>query len=187
MIFKVENISKKYGNNVVLRDFKYEFNSGLYLLVGKNGSGKSTLLKIICKLINPTNSDYKISMIKTAYLCEKIELGNGNIKVFLNSIKSLYKSKINIKEELKKWNIPNKNIESLSKGNKQKSAIIMMMLIRADLYIFDEPTDALDTHAVGLFIEFIKELLQQDKIVIISTHEKKYFENLKYNEVSFDV
>ena len=185
MILNLTNISKKYETNIILRHFDYTFNEGLYLLIGRNGSGKSTLLKIISGLIYPTNSNYIINNVKVAYLCEKNELGNGNIFVFLNSINDLFKSKRNIKEELKKWDIPNKNINKLSKGNKQKSAIIMMSLVDADVYIFDEPTDALDTKSIGLFIDLISELINNKKTIIISTHEKKYFERLKYTEVNF--
>lgn len=185
MILNLTNISKKYGHNIVLKHFDYTFNEGLYLLIGRNGSGKSTLLKIISGLIYPTNNDYIINNRKVAYLCEKNELGNGNIFVFLTSISKLFKSTINIKEELKKWDVPNKNISKLSKGNKQKSAIIMMSIVEADVYIFDEPTDALDTKSIGLFIDFISELINNKKTVIISTHEKKYFEKLKYTEVNF--
>ena len=48
MILKVENISKAFGKNKVLKNVSFEMNSSLlYGIVGENGSGKSTLLKII--------------------------------------------------------------------------------------------------------------------------------------------
>ena len=183
MKFKVENICKKYKNNDVLKSFTYTFESGLYLLIGVNGAGKSTLLKIIAKVISPSNEDYIINEIKTAYLCEKCELSNENVLTFLNCVKKLNNSKTNIKELILKWNIPNKNIINLSKGNKQKVAILMMSLTDADVYLFDEPTDALDDSAKKLFCLLIGELLMKDKIVIISTHDKECFTPFMYTEI----
>ena len=61
----------------------------------------------------------------------------------------------------------------------------MMKMAKSDVYLFDEPTDALDKVSITLFREFIKELILLDKIVIISTHEKEYFKDFNYKEVSF--
>ena len=185
MNLKVENVSKKYKNNVVLKNFNYEFKSGLYLFVGVNGSGKTTTLKLISNIIKPTNINYYITKLKVAYLCEKFELGNQKVFSFLKSVKLFNLCSMNIKEEMKKWQIPNKYIGSLSKGNKQKCGIIMMKMADCDVYLFDEPTDALDKASITLFREFIKELILLDKIVIISTHEKDYFKDFNYKEVSF--
>jgi ABC-type multidrug transport system ATPase subunit len=186
MKFEICNITKKYGKNVVLNNFSYSFESGLYLLTGVNGIGKSTLLKIIAKVIYPSNLNFRIERLKVAYLCEKTELSNIGVYSFLQSISKLSRVKINIKELIKKWKIPRRNIMNLSKGNKQKVAILMMILTYADLYLFDEPTDALDTDAKKLFIEYINELLLQGKIVIISTHDKECFKEMKYEELKLE-
>ena len=185
MTFKLENVFKKYKKNYVLERFSYEFNEGLYLLIGPNGSGKSTTLKIISKMINPSNDNFSITKVKSAYLCEKFELGNQKVLSFLKSVKKLNNSKINLKEELKKWNIPNKYIANLSKGNKQKCGILMMKLAETEIYLFDEPTDALDQISIELFVEFINELIIRKKTILIATHEKEYFKSLQYVEVKF--
>ena len=62
----------------------------------------------------------------------------------------------------------------------------MMLLCESDAYLFDEPTDALDVDSIKLFNNAIKDLLDKQKIVIIATHEKEYFSNLIYQEISFD-
>lgn len=185
MIFEMKNVFKKYKRNYVLERFNYEFKSGLYLFIGVNGSGKSTTLKIISKVINPTNNNYYISNEKVAYLCEKFELGNQKVLPFLKSIKKFNKINLKLKEEMKIWNIPNKYIANLSKGNKQKCGILMMKMVDADIYLFDEPTDALDQKSIALFVAFIKELIDNEKIVLIATHEKEYFKDLRYEEVNF--
>lgn len=183
MQFSVKNIHKKYRNNIVLNGFNYEFNHNLYLLTGVNGIGKSTLLKIISGVINPSNDNYEINKEKVAYLCEKIELVNINVYRYLKAISQINEIEYDVKNELKKWNIPNKNIGNLSKGNKQKVSLIMMRYTNADIFLFDEPTDALDQDGVELFRNMITELLNLEKTIIICTHEKEYFRDFNYLEL----
>ena len=183
MNFNIRNIHKKYHRNYVLKSLNLSFESGMYLLTGVNGIGKSTLLKIIAKVINPTNNNYIIESEKVAYLCEKIELVNDKPLAFLKSICKINKVKFNIKSDLKLWNIPNINIMSLSKGNKQKVAILMMKYTKSRIYLFDEPTDSLDTRGIELFVDLIQQLLNDKKIVIICTHEPSYFKKIAYQEI----
>lgn len=181
--FIVRNLCKNYHNLVVVNNFSFEFESGLYLLTGENGKGKSTLLKMFSKVIKPSNIYYHIDEIDRCFMCERIEPGSGNVLDYLKRISQYNYVKTNILALINKWDIPNKDISSLSKGNRQKVAILMTYLCEADLYLFDEPTDALDKKAIKLFNEYIEELINLDKIIIISTHEKKYFSKMKYQEV----
>ena len=183
MIFKVKNISKKYGRKIVLNKFSYEFKSGLYLLTGANGVGKSTLLKIISKIIYPSNDNYYITNEKVAYLCEKIELINIRVINFLNKIAKINGYEVDLKKLIDEWMIPNKRINNLSKGNKQKVAILMMLLTDSEIYVFDEPTNALDEYAISKFVSFVNDLIKREKTVIISTHDKECFKYLKHEEI----
>ena len=78
-----------------------------------------------------------------------------------------------------KYELPNKNISALSKGNMQKVGIIQMVLSEGDLYLFDEPTDGLDNISVELFVDDLKKLLEKGKTIIISTHKKSVYASLK--------
>ena len=183
MEFKVLHLKKKYHNNIIIRDFSYVFQSGLYLVLGKNGAGKSTLAKMIAKLVRPSNKDYQMTKIDLCYLNEKVELSNGLPLDYLKDIAILNGSHANIKDLIKMYNIPNKDMYSLSKGNKQKVAILMAYLQDASLYIFDEVTDALDKASLDLLKEYIKHLIYRDKIILVITHEPSYFKDFTYTEL----
>lgn len=183
MTFRIENISKNYGKNIVINDFSYIFNSGLYLITGVNGIGKSTLLKIIARLIYPTNHNYHIDVEKVAILCEKTGFSNIKVFDFLYNVSKINNMNIDVKKEIKKWIIPNKKINALSNGNKQKVGLLMMRFTDANIYLFDEPTNALDNDAIVHFKNMINDLIKDGKIVIISTHNIDIFSDFKYEEI----
>ena len=180
------NLKKIYKNDYVIREFNYKFQTGLYLFIGENGSGKSTTIKMLSGLISPSNTDYYIEDISKVFLCERVELLNAKPLTFLKRNAFLNGTKKDIISLLKMWEIPNKSINKLSKGNKQKCAILMCYLANVDLYLFDEPTDALDQDSILRFEKMIKELIEKNKIVIIATHEKEYFKNIKHEDIYFD-
>lgn len=186
MIFKVKNLTKCYNQKIVVKGFSYDFYPGLYLFTGRNGSGKSTVLKMIANVIFPSNYTYQKSFAKITYLCEHIDLLNIKVVEFLTLFSKLCKRKKDFNLQLKNWKIPNKKMLNLSKGNKQKVGILMMLLNDSDIYLFDEPTDALDDSSIILFQNEIKTLLDKDKIIIIATHEKRYFDGFRYQEITFD-
>ena len=72
MEIKVENLSKSFKKNIVLKDVNLLMTSGkIYGLSGRNGSGKSILLKLICGLYKPTSVKYyltELSIIRMMFM-----------------------------------------------------------------------------------------------------------------------
>ena len=101
-----------------------------------------------------------------------LKVCDENSKVFPNRHKA-------IKEYLLKYELPNKQIGALSKGNIQKLGILQVILSDGDLYLLDEPTDGLDKKSIDTFILDIKQLLINNKTIIISTHKKSIYNELK--------
>jgi ABC-2 type transport system ATP-binding protein len=79
---------------------------------------------------------------------------------------------------MKEYQIPNKRIGDLSKGNLQKLGLLQILSLDADIYLFDEPMDGLDDYAKKVFRDAIKEKLKENKLVLISLHNKSYFNEL---------
>ena len=83
-----------------------------------------------------------------------------------------------MEELVSKFQIPNKRIGELSKGNQQKLGLLQILDYEADCYILDEPLDGLDDYAKKLFKEILKEKLENNKIIILSLHNKSIFNDL---------
>ena len=182
-MYKIEKLVKKYGNKLILNNINYEFMPGyLYLISGENGSGKSTLIKILAKAISKSSG--KISDdINISYLPDKYNLPKL-ISTF-NYLYSYSNDKELTKYYMNRYLIPDKLILNLSKGNYQKIGIAMMLMNKADMYLLDEPFDGIDIDIKGLLKEDIKELINDNKIVIVVSHISIDIKgiNIKYLEM----
>ena len=182
-MIKLLNVQKKYSGNYVLDNATIEINkSGLYILNGINGSGKSTIIKLITGIVYKTSGELKIndtiSYLPDKFLFPKLM----KVKTYLSLV---LERKSKIDELISKYQIPNKRIGELSKGNLQKLGLLQIFEYDADCYILDEPIDGLDDFAKKLVKEIIKEKLLAKKIVIISLHNKTFFNDL--NPIIYDI
>ena len=183
-MIKLENVTKVYGEEEVLKDITYTFEDGLiYLIKGHNGSGKSTLLKIILGLVKPTSGKLHKSSLKVGYIPEK-GLFPAFLRVdeFLYGLATLEDNHFPLREVdllIKEWNLdPKKKIINLSKGNQQKVLIVQALITRAKIFIFDEALSGLDKERQKQFVEAILKLKKDDTVIIISSHYDKYYLNV---------
>ncbi len=182
-MLKFQDVRKKYSRsggiervNIGIEPQKF------YLFLGENGSGKSTTLKLISKVIFPDKNQGTLlnEFKEIIYLPDKRSYPNLlSAKVYLAYYLSLKMKSKRIEEYLERYQLPNGKIGSFSKGMQQKLGIVQTILKDGDLYLFDEPTDGLDKESITLFKEDIEHLLKQKKTVIISTHNKNIFKDLK--------
>ena len=177
------NVEKNYHKKTVLHNFNLKINkSGLYLFLGENGSGKSTTIKILTKEVlykNKAMSYFKTDISRVSYLPEKYIIPKMmKIRDFLILYLGIKNKKKKLDQYLKMYNIPNLRINSLSKGTIQKSILVATTLEDAELYVFDEPLDGLDTYSKNIFISTIRHLIKDKKTVVISTHYEKMYESL---------
>lgn len=182
-LIETQNLNKNFGNKIVLKNINLKINSGKIIgLLGPNGSGKTTLLKIINDLLKPTNGKIliknKIPGIESkkiiSYLPERNHL-NLNLKIseIITYFEDFYEDFDSKKalELLKKLNISlNDKLKTLSKGTKEKVALIMVMSRKAQIYILDEPIGGVDPAARDYILETILNNFNKDATIIISTH-----------------
>ncbi len=178
-MLELKNVDKKFGKLLCIKNINLSFDSpGLYLFHGPNGSGKSTVLKIMSQMIYKSSGDYEVQEV-ISYLPDKFLLPKlMRVKSYVKSIFRLYRVVDKPLEVLEKYQIPNKRIKELSKGNLQKLGILQIFSIPAKIYILDEPLDGLDDFAKKLFKEAITEVIHRGGIVIMSLHNRGYLNDL---------
>ncbi|MDQ3192148.1 MAG: ABC transporter ATP-binding protein, partial [Bacteroidota bacterium] len=164
----------------------------IYGLLGKNGAGKSTLLKHITGMTFPDKGSVKVigfeaternpKMMEDIYLVpEEFDLPSIKIKTFI-AINSPFYPKFNKEQFLNYLNEFELNIDSkvskLSYGQKKKFLISFGLATNARLLILDEPTNGLDIPSKSQFRKIIASSLDQEKLIVISTHQVRDLENL---------
>lgn len=182
-IIEVNNLSKSYGDHLVLNDVSFSLPQGEIIgLFGPNGCGKSTLMKILTGLIH----DYKGNVLIngnvpgdktkaiTAYLPEQTFIHNwmrniDAIDYFNDFFKDFDKNKA--LEMLKRFSLPEKQkCKTMSKGMQEKLLLSLTMARNAELYILDEPMGGVDPATRDSILKFIMENYTDKSTMLISTH-----------------
>ncbi|MGT2666007.1 ABC transporter ATP-binding protein [Streptococcus rifensis] len=182
-LVEIKNLSKRYSNSLALDNINLTLMPGSIIgLLGPNGSGKTTLIKLLNGLLQPNEGEIFINGMKpspetkkiVSYLPDTTYL-DDNMKVVdtLDFFKTFYDDfdmetallllkdlNINLDIQLKK----------LSKGNKEKVQLILVMSRKAKLYILDEPIGGVDPAARDYILRTIINNYSPDASVLISTH-----------------
>lgn len=182
------DVNYYYGKKQALKNINLKINKGTFnLFIGHNGSGKSTTVKLILNLIHNKygiiNRNYKTY----CYMPEKTTLPDYiTIEQFLKDL-AFFSKNNNYERYLEIFNLDkNLLISSLSKGNKQKVALIQLLMEDKDLYVLDEPTNGLDQESINILIKLLKEKNKKGKTIIVVTHYKKLFNRWKIDKYEFN-
>ena len=186
VIVKFENVTKDYGKGRGIFDINLEVRRGQTLgYCGTNGAGKTTTLRHMMGFLRPDKGTvrvfgldpYKNSeqiMKKIGYLPGEIAfplVENGSqfleIQAELTGQKDMSKAEriINMMQL-----DPTANIRRMSKGMKQKTAIVAAFMNSPELIILDEPTTGLDPLMREAFVSLIKEEKARGATIIMSNH-----------------
>lgn len=182
-LLRCNDLSKSYGSVVALYDVNLTLESGKIVgLLGPNGSGKTTLIKLINGLLTPTRGEILIDGMRpgpktkavVSYLPDNIYLNSWmTVDQIIEYFADFYEdfSKERAYEMLRNLNItPKTRLKSLSKGNKEKVCLILVMSRQARLYVLDEPIAGVDPAARDYVISTIINNYNPDATVLISTH-----------------
>jgi len=184
----VKDLVKKHKNEILLDQINLSIKKGEVLgIVGKNGAGKSILLKIICGLVFPTSGEIIINglsilrepyniMNNVGFLIEEPALyeyltGKKQLEICLMLHDLDKKTNINfIIEKLSISEFLNKNIKEYSLGMKQRLGIACAVVHNPSILILDEPTNSLDIEGIKRVEEFLREMKDKGKTIIMSGH-----------------
>ena len=196
-LLEIENLSYVYKNNQeALDNVNLKIDKGtINVLLGLNGCGKTTLLKLITGLLKVKKSKILIdgenindlsSKQKAKFISFVPQLSSSEedflvedflLFGFVSDLKFYQEPKeeqVNkMKEAVKKFEIEpllTKKLDELSGGERQKVYICSAYLQNAQLIVLDEPMSALDLKNQSLIISILKELKEEGKTIILSTH-----------------
>ena len=182
-LLKCENLRKQFGSVTALNNISLSIESGKIIgLLGPNGSGKTTFIKLINGLLTPTSGNLFINGNRpgieskkiVAYLPDNTFLNSWmSIEQIVNYYKDFYEDfRENLAYEmLEKLGISKTSkLKHLSKGNKEKVCLILVMSRNALLYVLDEPIAAVDPATRDYILSTILNNYNKDASVIISTH-----------------
>ena len=182
-MIQCEHVKKKYGRKTALADFSAEFETGKIIgLLGPNGSGKTTLIKILAGLLTTEEGvvqiDKKPIGVDTkrivSYLPERPYLSSAfRVKDIIRTFEEFYEDfdKSVAEQMLQSLHIDTKSrIASLSKGNREKVQLVMVMSRRAKVYLLDEPMGGVDPAARDFILKTILNNYNEEACVLISTH-----------------
>ncbi|MBO0460522.1 MULTISPECIES: amino acid ABC transporter ATP-binding protein [Enterococcus] len=210
-IIEINHLSKKFGENEVLKDISMTVNKGeVVTIIGSSGSGKSTFLRCINLLEKPSGGAIiynNENVLEPKYNLPKYRTNVGmvfqsfNLFNNMNVLENCMSGQTTVlkreKEHARKVAIENlekvgmkQYIEArpsqLSGGQKQRVAIARALSMDPDVMLFDEPTSALDPEMVGEVLNTIKDLAHTGLTMIIVTHEMEFAKEVSDRVIFMD-
>ena len=162
---------------VILQDADFTFKKGrIYVLLAINGSGKTTLFRAMSKLL-PLSSGY-IAASPSLFYYESVEWLDGNLSGmdYLRLIKNIWKSNLNLRDEIAYWEMSDYislPIRKYSLGMKQRLVIAMYFLSQAKCWLMDEITNGLDEYYRQKFFDRLAQIDRQEQLILLSSHYKE--------------
>lgn len=192
-MIRVENLSKKYGKNEVLKDLDLQIEpGGILAILGPNGSGKTTLIKCLLGMVIPTKGSIHVldTSIKNNwkyrrqinYLPQIADFpGNIRVNELFNMITDLRQQPERKEDLVALFGLEpflNKKLSTLSGGTKQKVNIVLAFMFDSPLLILDEPTNGLDPAALISLRKLIKDEKEKGTTILITSHIMQFVEEI---------
>lgn len=188
MALTITNVSKAFNGKTAVDKISLIVDKpGVFGLLGTNGAGKTTTIRMILGILQSDSGEIKWNGKKVVretanfgYLPEerglypKTRVSDQLIyfgKLRGMGFKCVQKSLDYWLERLKITEYKNRISEQLSKGNQQKIQLISAIIHDPDLIILDEPFNGLDPINTDLFKSVIYELIENNKFIIMSSHQ----------------
>lgn len=210
-IIRVKNMTKAYGDNVVLENINTEIKQGdIIAIIGPSGCGKSTFIRTLNLLEQPTKGELYIdgeNILEKGHDINKMRQKVGmvfqhfnlfpNMTILKNITLAPMKTKGISKEDAEKLAMSlltrvglvdkaNAYPDTLSGGQKQRIAIVRALAMQPEILLFDEPTSALDPEMVQEVLNLMRDLATDGMTMVVVTHEMDFAREVANRVMFFD-
>ena len=201
-MIKTEKLTFGYkARRKVLNDITLELGEGhIHGLLGCNGIGKTTLLKLLCGIMRPSSGSVRVDgfdpmtrkpemFAELMIIPEEFELPNYSLERYATIMQPFYprfdrdamryyatELKVNTKDKL----------HSMSMGQRKKAYIAFTLACNVRTLLMDEPTNGLDIPSKTVFRRLLASYVDENRMVVISTHQVADVESLLDNIVILD-
>ena len=182
---RTEELSKRFGDVLALDHLNLTVERGeVFGFLGPNGAGKSTTIRLLLHLIRPSAGRawlMGVPVQDVAHAHRHVGYVSGDVALWpqLTGIETLrllgnlsggvneaYRDELLERLELD----PSRRIRTLSKGNRQKVALVAALMTQPDVLLFDEPTAGLDPLKEAEFQQIVREAAGRGQTVFLSSH-----------------
>jgi len=201
-MIQFDNLSFGYSRNKLLyKNLNLSIESGsIYGLLGKNGAGKSTLLKNMAGTLFPVAGGITINGMQPQkrmpsflrsiyYIAEDVYVPPLTVRKYKNLFAPFYPN-FNADSFYQYLNEFEVNVDSklnkLSFGQQKKFVIAFALACNTPVLLMDEPTNGLDIPSKSQFRKLIASVMNEDRIILISTHQVRDLENMIDNIIIVD-
>lgn len=185
-VIKTEHLTKDYGNGRGIFDLSLEVGKGeVFGFIGTNGSGKTTTIRNMMGFIQPDGGCVSVlgmdawkksveikrfvSYVPGEIAFPKLKSGTEFLKLqaeylgigdfdYMNRLIRMFKLD------------PTADLKRMSKGMKQKTALVAALMGDREILVLDEPTTGLDPLMREVFLDLIREEKTKGKTVFMSSH-----------------
>lgn len=189
----IKNLHFSYRRRKVFDNLNLELKPGaIYGLLGRNGTGKSTLLRNIGGFLFPQQGSINAlgfepgkrqpSFLERVYLLpEEFQLPSVGLQQWIKYIAPFYSlfDKTQFERYIREFDVPpDARLYEMSYGQQKKVLIAFALATNAPLLLLDEPTNGLDIISKSQFRKIIAGAIDENRSILISTHQVKDLEQL---------
>ena len=184
----IHDLNFSYGKKEIFKNTSTQFGKGyIYGLLGPNGAGKTTLMKLMCGMakgkagsvaINNENPSKRTPQVLSSiyYLPEHPVATIDKIKTFAREFGWFYPTfnYAEFEQLIKEMRIDiEAKFSTLSTGESKKAFIAFALALNTPYLLLDEPTNGLDITSKGEFRQIISRYMNDERCIIIATHQIK--------------
>lgn len=191
-VISLRGVSKQFGSVFANRDVDFDLHGGrVHALLGENGAGKSTLMSILAGRYLPDGGTISLNgrEVRFSSPAQALESGIGMVYQRFMLIESMsvaenlalsVASKVKgdvaaaIRETAGRFGLavdPDKRVFELSMGERQRVEIVKLLMLDAEILIFDEPTAVLTPPEIDSLFEILDRLRSDGKVIVFITHK----------------